>query len=91
MPKPQLQDVFGAARATMPKGDFTMPIEGLLVWGVAQAAGALVKPGLEDFAKDVINDSAKDYVKRCFGNVFTAAHQDALQKALGQALAQLLK
>ncbi len=68
-----------------------MPIDWLITWGVSQAAGALVKPVLEDFAKDVINDSAKDYVKRCFGNIFSAAHQDALQKALGKALAELLK
>ena len=42
----------------------------LLIWGAAQATGALVKPVLVDLAKDVVNDSAKDYVKRCFGRVF---------------------
>lgn len=68
-----------------------MPIEWLAVWGVSQVAGKLVWPVLEEFANDVVNDSAKDYVKGCFGNVFSPLHKDALQKALGKALAELLK
>jgi hypothetical protein len=51
----------------------------LVVWGVTQVTGALVKPVLEDFAKDVVNDSAKDYVKNCFGNVFKSLQKDAHQ------------
>ena len=49
-----------------------MVIDWLVVWGVTQATGALVRPVLEEFAKDVVKDSAKDYVKSCFGSVFKA-------------------
>jgi predicted NACHT family NTPase len=61
----------------------------LLIWGVTQATGALVKPVLEDFARDVVNDSAKDYVKNCFGNIFKPLQKDAQQKALGKAIKEL--
>ena len=49
-----------------------MVLDWLILWGVTQAAGALVRPVLEGFAKDVVKDSAKDYVKGCFGSVFKA-------------------
>jgi predicted NACHT family NTPase len=61
----------------------------LVVWGVTQVTGALVKPVLEDFAKDVVNDSAKDYVKNCFGNVFKSLQKDAHEKALGKTIKEL--
>lgn len=68
-----------------------MAIEWLVVWGVTQATGALVRPVLEDFAKDVVKDKAKDYVKRCFGGVFKPLQKETHQKALGKALKELLQ
>jgi hypothetical protein len=68
-----------------------MPLDWLFIWGVTQATGALVKPVLEDFAEDVVNDSAKEYVKRCFGNVFKPLQKDAHEKALGKALKELVQ
>ena len=40
-----------------------MPIDLLVVWGVAQAAGFLFKPVLEDLAKDAGKDVVKGYVE----------------------------
>lgn len=68
-----------------------MTFELLAAWGIAQAAGFLFKPVLEELAKDVLKDKAKDYVKGCFGSVFKFAHQETLQKALAKALRELLQ
>lgn len=66
-----------------------MPLDWLVIGGITQATGALVKPVLEDFAKDVVNDSAKDYVKNCFGSVFKSPKKEEHQKALGKAIKEL--
>ncbi len=66
-----------------------MDIDWLVIWGVAQATGALVRPVLEDLANDVAKDSAMDYVKSCFGNVFKPLQKDLYQRALGKSLKEL--
>jgi hypothetical protein len=48
-----------------------MAVDWLLTWGVTQVTGLMVKSILGDFAEDVIKDAAKDYVRGCFGSVFT--------------------
>lgn len=42
-----------------------MALELLAAWGIAQAAGFLFKPVLEELAKDVAKD--KDYITGCSG------------------------
>ncbi|MCI5121913.1 MAG: hypothetical protein D3908_12115, partial [Candidatus Electrothrix sp. AUS4] len=65
-------------------------IEGLLVsWG-ATAAWGVFGPVLEDLAKGVAEDAAKSYVGKCFKSVFSVIHKDALIKATGLALKELL-
>jgi hypothetical protein len=61
----------------------------LTAWGIAQAAGFLFKPVLEDLAKDA--GVVKDYVKNSFGSVFKAASKSALTKAHGKAIKELLQ
>lgn len=68
-----------------------MVIDWLIVWGVTQATGALVRPVLEEFAKEVVKDSAKDYVQSCFGSVFKSLKKEEHQKALGRALKELVQ
>ena len=62
----------------------------LETYGIMVAASFVFKPILEEFAKDVFNDVAKDYVKACFGNVFLKQRKKSLQVALGNAVKELL-
>src|SRR5262249_42899428 len=68
-----------------------MSLDLLLIWGVTQTTGALVKHVLEDFAGDVVNDLAKDYTKGCFGRVFKPLQKNTYENALGKALKELVQ
>ena len=63
-------------------------VEGLMLWDAGQM---LLRPILEDLAKEVATDAAKSYVGRCFKSVFSVIHRDALTKAIGRALKELLE
>ena len=66
-------------------------IEGLLAsWGAAAAWG-IFGPVLEKLAKDVVNDTAKNYVKKSFGSVLSPLNRKPLTKATGLAVKELLK
>ncbi|MCW5201606.1 NACHT domain-containing protein [Desulfobulbus sp. US4] len=66
-------------------------IEGLLAsWGAAAAWG-IFDPVLEKLAKDVVNDTAKNYVKKSFGSVLSPLNRKPLTKATGLAVKELLK
>jgi len=68
-----------------------MPIEWLVIWGVTQAAGALVKPVLKGFAEDLGKDVAKDQTKKWLGKAFNSLQKDANEKALGKAVKELVQ
>ena len=51
---------------------------------------AVFRPILEDLAKDVAKDAAKSYVGKCFKSVYSVIHRDALTKATGLAVKELL-
>jgi len=65
-------------------------IEGILAtWG-ATAAWSIFGPVVEKLAKDVVNDTAKNYVRKCFGHVFSPLNKKPLTKAAGLAVKELL-
>ncbi|HAZ45572.1 MAG TPA: hypothetical protein DCZ55_14205 [Cyanobacteria bacterium UBA11371] len=64
--------------------------EWLVVWGVAQAAGLVFKPILEDLAKESAKDYAKDFFKDCLKKVIHLPEKDPLKEAYGKALTQFL-
>ena len=64
--------------------------EWLVVWGVAQAAGLVFKPILEDLAKESAKDYAKDFFKDCLKKVIHQPEKDPLKEAYGKALTQFL-
>jgi len=66
-------------------------VEGLAIWGLAQATQHIFTPVLEDLAKDVAKDAAKSYVGKAFSSVFSVIHKTALTKATGRALQALLE
>lgn len=63
----------------------------LIEWGVTTAVGFVFRPILEDLAKDFAKDKAIDYVRNCFGSVFSFVHVEPLQKTLGKALREFLQ
>ncbi|MCI5147543.1 MAG: NACHT domain-containing protein, partial [Candidatus Electrothrix sp. AR3] len=66
-------------------------LEGVLLsWG-AKAAWGIFSPVLEKLAQDVVNDTAKNYVSKCFGSVFSPLNREPLTKAMGRAIKALLK
>jgi hypothetical protein len=65
-------------------------VDWLVVWGVAQAAGFVFKPILEDLAKDAAKDYAKDFFKDCLKHVIHLPEKEPLQEAYGKAVKELL-
>lgn len=66
-------------------------VDWLIVWGVAQAAGLVFKPILEDLAKESAKDYAKDFFKDCLKKVVRLPEPDLQKEAYGKALKELLK
>ena len=64
-------------------------MEPLTIFGLATYT--IFKPVLEDIAKGVAEDAAKSYVGKAFKSVFSVIHKKPLTKAVGGALAELLK
>lgn len=62
-----------------------------MIWGVAQAAGFVFKPILEDLAKDAAKDYAKDFFKDCLKKVIHLPEKDVQKEAYGKALVQFLQ
>ncbi|MEZ2250724.1 HEAT repeat domain-containing protein [Microcoleus sp.] len=65
-------------------------IDWLVVWGVTQGVGILVKPILEDLAVDGAKDFAKDFFKDSLKNVIFGK-KDTRQVAGGKALKKFLE
>ena len=63
----------------------------LVVWGVAQAAGFVFKPILEDLAKDAAKDYTKDFFKDCLKKVIRLPEKDVQKEAYGKALKEFLQ
>ncbi|GET44194.1 signal transduction protein [Microseira wollei NIES-4236] len=63
----------------------------LIVWGVAQAAGFVFKPILEDLAKDATKDWAKDIFKDSLKNVLRLPSKEPLDIAAGKAIKEFLQ
>lgn len=63
----------------------------LVVWGVAQAAGVLAKPILEDLAKESAKDYVKDFFKDCLKKVIRLPEPDVQKEAYGKALKEFLE
>ncbi|TAD81299.1 MAG: NTPase, partial [Oscillatoriales cyanobacterium] len=65
-------------------------IDWLVVWGVTQGVGILVKPILEDLAVDGAKDLVKDFFKDSLKNVLFG-EKDPRQVAAGKALKKFLE
>ena len=63
----------------------------LLIWGVAQAAGFVFKPILEELATDAAKDYVKDFFKDCLKRVLHLPEGDPLQQDLKEAYGKALK
>jgi HEAT repeats/NACHT domain len=66
-------------------------IDGLVMWGATQAVGIVVKPILEEFAKDTGKDFAKDFFKDALKKVIHLPEPDILKEAYGKALKEFLQ
>ncbi|MEG4813628.1 HEAT repeat domain-containing protein, partial [Microcoleus sp. K5-D4] len=64
--------------------------EWLVIWGVAQGVGILVKPILEELAVDGAKDLVKDFFKDSLKNVLFG-EKDPRQVAAGKAITKFLK
>jgi len=68
-----------------------MPID-LLSWGfAAEITGLVFWPILKQLAERSAASMAADYIKGCFGSVFSPLRKDELQRALGPVLLELLQ
>uniref|UniRef100_B8HQ37 Putative signal transduction protein with Nacht domain protein n=1 Tax=Cyanothece sp. (strain PCC 7425 / ATCC 29141) TaxID=395961 RepID=B8HQ37_CYAP4 len=65
-------------------------VDWLIVWGVAQAAGVLAKPILEELVKDASKDYAKDFFKDCLKKVIQP-EPDVEKEAYVKALKEFLE
>jgi hypothetical protein len=65
-------------------------VDWLVIWGVAQSAGFVFKPILEDLAKESAKDYTKDFFKDCLKKVIRLPEKDALKEAAGKALKEFL-
>jgi predicted NACHT family NTPase len=63
----------------------------LVIWGVTQATGLVVKPILEEFAKDTGKDFAKDFFKDALKKVIHLPEPNILKEAYGKALKEFLQ
>jgi hypothetical protein len=63
----------------------------LVVWGATQAVGAIVRPILEEFAKDTGKDFAKDFFKDALKKVIHLPEPNVLKEAYGKALKEFLE
>jgi hypothetical protein len=66
-------------------------IDWLMMWGATQAAGLIVKPILEEFAKDTGKDFAKDFFKDALKKAIHLPEPDILKEAYGKALKEFLQ
>jgi hypothetical protein len=66
-------------------------VDWLVVWGVAQAAGLVFKPILEELARDATKDYAKDFFKGCLKKVIHLPEKDVQKEAYGKALTRFLQ
>jgi hypothetical protein len=66
-------------------------IDWLVMWGATQAAGLIVKPILEEFAKDTGKDFAKDFFKDALKKVIHLPEPNILKEAYGKALKEFLQ
>ncbi|PZV17933.1 MAG: NTPase [Leptolyngbya sp.] len=66
-------------------------IDWLVVWGVAQAAGFVFKPILEDLVKESAKDYGKDFFKDCLKKVIHLPEKDVQKEAYGKALKEFLQ
>jgi HEAT repeats/NACHT domain len=66
-------------------------VDWLIIWGAAQAAGFIVKPILEEFAKDTGKDFAKDFFKDALKKVIHLPEPNILKEAYGKALKEFLQ
>ncbi|MFN8003415.1 MAG: hypothetical protein U0X75_20640 [Acidobacteriota bacterium] len=66
-----------------------MAVEWLVLWGATKAAGALVKPVLEDLAKDIAKDEGKSLFGKARKQVTKWIPQDEFLKLYGKAVKEL--
>ncbi|MBD2498704.1 HEAT repeat domain-containing protein [Nostoc sp. FACHB-280] len=66
-------------------------VDWLVIWGVAQGAGLIFKPILEDLAKDAAKDWAKDILKSIPGKAFEKLKKEDIDIAAGKALKEFLQ
>jgi hypothetical protein len=66
-------------------------IDWLVVWGLTKATGLIVKPILEEFAKNSGKDFAKDFFKDALKKVIHLTELNILKEAYGKALKEFLQ
>jgi predicted hydrocarbon binding protein len=66
-------------------------VDWLIIWGAAKAAGFIVKPILEEFAKDTGKNFAKDFFKDALKKVIHLPEPNILKEAYGKALKEFLQ
>ncbi len=66
-------------------------VDWLVIWGVAQAAGFIFKPILEDLAKESAKDYAKDFFKDALKKVIHLPEKNEQKEAFGKALKEFLQ
>ncbi len=66
-------------------------IDWLLVWGVTEGVGILVKPILKELATDTVKDVTKDFFKDALKNVLRLPEKDVQKEAYGKALKEFLE
>ncbi|MDY6807132.1 MAG: NACHT domain-containing protein, partial [Cyanobacteriota bacterium] len=63
----------------------------LVVWGVTQAAGLVLRPILKELVRDAAKDYVKDFFKSLPGDLVKRLSKEPLQKAIDKALKEFFK
>ncbi|MGK7879898.1 MAG: NACHT domain-containing NTPase, partial [Crocosphaera sp.] len=66
-------------------------IDWLIVWGVTQAAGSVVRSVMQDLATEGAKDYGKEFFKNSLGKLLKLPEKDVQKEAYGKALKEFLE
>ncbi|MDJ0581529.1 NACHT domain-containing protein [Crocosphaera sp.] len=66
-------------------------IDWLIVWGVTQAAGSVVRSVMQDLATEGAKDYGKEFFKNSLGKLLRLPEKDVQKEAYGKALKEFLE
>ncbi|CCI30907.1 putative signal transduction protein with Nacht domain protein [Microcystis sp. T1-4] len=66
-------------------------VDPLIVWGVTQAAGSLVRSVMQDLAIEGAKDYGKEFFKNSLGKVLHLPEKDVQKEAYGKAMKEFLE